>query len=106
MKDSYKVYWNNVLIGEVVITGVDMWYLDCTWNGYDNDDCKTFEKQAATQILKEVIQNPDLSKVLKVVLVNANNGKIYCLVMKLEKPDLFMRQVVAEETLQKFFPDR
>jgi hypothetical protein len=107
MKDPYKVYWNNVLVGEVIITGVDMWYMDSIWQCYDNEESKTFEQQASMQIFKDIIQDPEASKVLKLVLVNdKGDGKIYCLVTMLEGNNLSMGQVVSPEAIQKFFPDR
>ena len=106
MTEKFTVVWKEVEIGEISDLSSDMWYLDGRWQSNKTETSKEFEVLLSTFDPKSILNDP--SKALKTVLVKSgeNQRKLYCLAMSLKDDYLSLRQVVAEEALNLFFPNR
>lgn len=82
-----------------------MWYLDGDWIPYEGK-ANEFEQLLSVGDARERLR--DLSKLVRVILsdVEDKEQKMYCLAMSLDGDKLAVRQVVAKEALDTFFPDR
>jgi hypothetical protein len=107
MADTFTIMWKEVEIGELFDLSMDMWYLEGKWQSNGTNTSKEFEDLLSTFDPKSILNDP--SKALKTVLFTKsadNRRKLYCLAMSLKDNYLSLRQVVAEEALDLFFPNR
>ena len=102
----FTVVWNTHAIGSLDITGRDMWYLDGVWTSFNTPESIRFEKMLKAFDFQAFLKDP--ATALRIHLVPADNPqkKMYCLAMILKDQDMVLRQVVAPEALDMFFPDR
>ncbi len=102
----YKVIWNENEIGELSDMQVDMWYLDGKWKTYSRRLSIEFEEKVRSLDINETFHNPVAEFGVILQHQTEPQHKLYCLVMGIEGQTLTLRQLIAEEALDMFFPNR
>lgn len=102
----YKVIWNENEIGEISELANDMWYIDGKWSQFHTFLSIAFEEKLKSFDPKILMKNPENG--LPVILQNIADPqtKLYCLAIFMDGQTLSLRQIIAEEALNMFFPKR
>ncbi|NLR60481.1 hypothetical protein HGH93_20390 [Chitinophaga polysaccharea] len=103
----FDVYWGGNLVGEITNLSQDMWYMSGDWCRFETAETARFEQLLHNFDMKRFQQDP-VGNSVKVILSETAqpDKKIFCLVFYLKEKEIELRQIVAEEALNLFFPDR
>lgn len=107
MNNTFNVNWKGNLVGEITNLTQDMWYMSGDWNRFETAKTEEFE-HLLLNFDRELFAKDPVTNSIKVILFETNHPdrKIYCLATYLKNNEISLRQVVADEALNKFFPDR
>ena len=107
MNQHFKVYWKGNLVGEITNPSHDMWYMNGDWGKFETTESGEFEHQLRNFDKEKFAKDP-VNNSIKVILFEKTqpDTKIFCLALSLKENEICLRQVVAEEALNRFFPDR
>ena len=102
----FIINWSNSIIGNLSDISTDMWYISGSWSPNDTKKTTEFINTLRSYDRNLALNNP--AKALKVILVSPEDAeaKLYCIVLSLDESELLLRQVVSQEALDVFFPDR
>ena len=107
MHYTYNVTWKGIPVGEITDLEQDMWNMNGKWHGFEIPECKEFENLLLNFNMATFAKDPD-ANAIKVVLFETQHAdrKIYCLATSIENNEISLRQLVSEEALNMFFPNR
>lgn len=94
-------------MGEITNLTQDMWYMNGHWNSFKTTQTEEFE-HLLLNFDTALFQKDPVANSIKVILFQTNNPdrKIYCIATALKDNEISLRQIVADEALNRFFPDR
>lgn len=103
----FNVYWEGNLVGEITNISQDMWYMSGNWGRFETAETASFEQLLHNFDMKKFVQDPVANSV-RVILFETTrpDKKVFCLAFYLKDKEIELRQVVEEEALNMFFPDR
>lgn len=103
----FNVYWEGNLVGEITNLSQDMWYMSGSWSRFETTETARFEQLLYNFDMKKFLQDP-VANSARVILfeISQPEKKIFCLAFYLEGKEIELRQVVADEALNIFFPGR
>lgn len=102
----YKVFWKENEVGVFAFTSIDMWYIEGGWTPLDSPLSIDFENALKAFDPKLFLHKPEMATRVVLQSVIAPSVRLYCLANFFEGNILGVRQLVAKETLDAFFPNR
>ena len=102
----FTIKWSHSVIGNLSDISTDMWYISGIWSPNDTKETKEFINILSSYDRTLALNDP--AKALRVILFSPEDteAKLYCIVLSLNENELLLRQVVSQEALDVYFPDR